>query len=124
MLLAQCAVGDGNCQEDRGEGTEYHTQNHGEGEGADAVTTKEEDAEEYEERRQGRHYRTRQTAIDGVVEETLRVALGIEAHVLANTVEDYHGIVDGVTNDRQDSCDKGLIHLHGEGKDLPQQGVE
>ena len=43
MLLAQCAVGDGHCQEDGGEGTEYHTQNHGEGEGADAVTTKEEE---------------------------------------------------------------------------------
>ncbi len=44
-------------------------------------------------------------------------------NVFTDTVEHHHGIVDGVTDHRKDSCDEGLVDLHGERHDLPQQGV-
>lgn len=40
---------DGSCQEDGRAGTEYNTEDHGECEALDGVTTDEEDAEEHDE---------------------------------------------------------------------------
>ena len=48
-LLANHLEGDGGCKEDGRASAEYDTENHGEGETAYGITTKEEDAEEHEQ---------------------------------------------------------------------------
>ena len=42
---------------------------------------------------------------------------------LTDTVEDYHLVVDGVTDSCQDCSDKRLVNFQGEGNDTPQQWV-
>ena len=48
-LLANHLEGDGGCKENGRASAEYDTENHGEGETAYGITTKEEDAEEHEQ---------------------------------------------------------------------------
>lgn len=43
------------------------------------------------------------------------VALGVEPEVLADTVEDDHLVVDGVTDGCQHGADEGLVDLEREG---------
>ena len=50
QLLAHHAQRNGRSEEDGAECTEDDTQNHGEGERADAVAAEEEDAEQHEQR--------------------------------------------------------------------------
>ena len=44
--------------------------------------------------------------------------------VLADTVEDNHVVVDGVTDDRQDSRDEGLVDIEVERQYARKQGEE
>ena len=48
----------------------------------------------------------------------------MEREVLTDTVEDHHVVVDGVTDDRQDSGDEGLVHVQVERQDAAEQGEE
>ena len=50
-LALEHPVGHRRSDEDGAERTEDHTEDHGEGEAADALTTQEEDAEQHDERR-------------------------------------------------------------------------
>ena len=72
-------VGDGGSQEDGRERTEEDTEQHRKREGANGFTTEEEDAEEHQEGGERSHDGTRQRVVDGVIEHTLRIAVGIES---------------------------------------------
>ena len=49
---------------------------------------------------------------------------GIQSHILPDTVEHHHLVVDGVTDDGQDSRNERLVHLHAEGQDAVEQGKD
>ena len=46
------------------------------------------------------------------------------AHFFADTVEDDHNVIDGVTDDREKRRDEVLVDLHGEGHNLPAEDVD
>ena len=99
------------CDEDRRQGTEDNTQDHGEGEATDAVTTEDEDTQQYDQRRDRGVDGTSQCLVQRTIEQALTVALRIQVEVLTYTVEDHHLIVDRVTDNGQDSTDEGLVDL-------------
>ena len=45
----------------------------------------------------------------------------MQGQVLTDTVEDNHVIVDSITDDGQDSSDKGLVNIKVERKDSGKQ---
>ena len=47
QFAAQCQISYWSCEEQRTECTDYNTKNHGECKAADAVTTKDEDTQQY-----------------------------------------------------------------------------
>ena len=48
----------------------------------------------------------------------------MQLHVLADTVEYHHLVVNGVTDNRKDGTDKRLVDFQREGHKAPQQGVK
>ena len=121
VAAAQCHVGNRSSNEDRGESTEYHTENHCEREAADAVTTEDEDTEQYDQCSERGVHGTGQCLIQRVVEYREEVALLVEAEVLTDTVEYHHLIVDRVTDNGKDSADERLVDLERERNDVPQE---
>jgi len=110
-VLASCEVSCGSSHEDGGQRTEYDTQNHCEGEAADAGTAEAEDDCQNDERRDRGVDGTVQGAVQRGVEEFLLVALRVEVEELADAVEDNHLIVDGVTDSGQHGTDERLVNL-------------
>ena len=104
--------------EDTGVGTERDTDEHSKDETADDFAAEDEDHQQGDQGGGGGVHVTTQRAVDGGVEVVVVGTLRIESHVLTYTVEDDHHVVDGVTDDRQDSGDEVLVDLHGERHDL------
>lgn len=77
----------------------------------DAVTTKDEDTQQHDQRGHGGVDGTCQGLVQRTVEQALTVTLSIQVEVLTDTVEDHHLIVDRVTDNGQDSTDEGLVNL-------------
>ena len=117
-------VGDRGGDEDRRDGTHDNADGQREDEAADGLAAEEEDRQQRHERRARSVDRTRQRRVDGVVHVLLEVALGIHAQIFADTVEDHHGIVDGVTDDRKDRGDEGLIDFEVEGHEAIEHREE
>ena len=94
----------GRCRdEDRRQRTEDNTEDHGEGEAADAVTTEDEDTQQHNQRGHGGVDGTCQGLVQRGIEQALTVTFRIQVEVLTDTVEDHHLIIDRVTYYGQDS---------------------
>ena len=93
-VLASGEVSCRSSHEDRRQRTEDDTQNHCEGETADAGTAKAEDDCKYDERRYRGVDGTVQCAVQRLVEEFLLVTLRVQVEELADAVEDNHLVVD------------------------------
>lgn len=117
-------VGDGRCHVDGGEGADDYAEEHCEGEGTDGVAAEDEDAEEHEDCRARGHDRTAEGRVDRVVDGREEILLGEECSILAHAVEYNHGVVDLVTDYRQDGGDEGLVDFHCEGKHAVEDRVE
>ena len=113
--LGHQVVSDRRSDENRSHSTHDDADRQGEDEAADGLAAEEEDRQQRHERRARSVDRTRQRRVDGVVHVILEIALGIEAQVLADTVEDDHRIVDGIADDRKDRGDERLVDLEVEG---------
>ena len=114
-------VSDGRCDENRGNGTDDDADNQREDERTDRLATEEENGQQSDERRTRRIDRTRQGRVDCVIDILLEIPFRIEAQVLADTVENHHGIVDRITDNRQNGRDEGLVYLQIERHDLIEQ---
>ena len=122
-VLAVCEVSCGSCNEDGRQCTEDDTQYHSEGERADAGAAEAEDDCQNDERRDRGVDGTVQGAVQRLVEKLLLVALRVQAEELADAVEDYHLIVDGVTDSGQHGTDERLVDLEREGHPAPADAV-
>ena len=105
-------------------GTYHNAEEHGEHERADGVAAEDEDAGQHQEGGERCHDGTAESLVERLVDRGEEVLLGIEAGVLAHTVEHHHRIVDLVTDHGEDSGDEALVDLHSEGEHTPEDGVD
>ena len=131
-LLASCLeattlsdfVSDRRSDEERAVRTEDDTQEDGEGEATHRSTAEGEDDQHHEQRREGRIQRTGERRVQSAVDDLEAVSLRMVTHFFADTVEDDHDVIDGVTDDSEKRRDEVLVDLHGEGHDLPEKDVD
>ena len=93
-------------------------------ESPDHLTSKDGDGEHHDEGGTGCVDGTGQGAVDGVIDILVELALGIQAAVLTDPVEDDHAVVDGVTDDGQHGGNEGLVYIQGKRQDTGEQGEE
>ena len=124
QFAALHVVSDRCCDKQGGKRTDDDTYNHGKYEAAQRIGTDEEDDNQYYQRTRRCVQRTRQGAVEGVVDNLAAITFGVELHHLADAVEYHHRIVDGVTYHSKDSRDEGLVYLHREGQYAVEYRVE
>ena len=124
LRLAQREEGDGSRDKDGRERSKDNTKTHRKGKTLDALATKEEDAEQHDERRERGVDGAGKGLVDAVVEQTAEVLLRVQVHVLADSVEHHYLVVNRITDNGEDGTDEGLVDLQREGHESPQQRVE
>ena len=91
--------------------TAYDTHHQRQREIADAGHTQHIQAGNHDKRSQGSENTSGQRLRDALVHYILQIILsGHHRHILTHTVKDNDGRVDGVTNNGQHTCDKGIAH--------------
>ena len=109
QFAAQCQICHWSCKEQRTESTNNYTENHCKCKATDAVTTKDEDTQQYYQCTYRSIDGTRQSCIQRFVKQLEAVTLRIQSTELTDTVEHYHLIVDRVTDCCQDCTDECLV---------------
>lgn len=105
--------------------TDNDTDQQGEGKSADHLSSEYEDGQQYEEDGQGRIDGTAQRGVQGVVDDLFLVgAVMVKPNELADTVKHHHGIGHGITHNRKNGSDEGLIDFQRERKDTIEDGEE
>ena len=105
--------------------SDHYTNHEGKDEPFDVVSSEEEDGQQHDKCAERGIDGPAQSAVQSEVEHLFAVLFAsIECKVLSNAVKHHHRVIDGVSNDREDRSNKGLVNFHREGQNPPEDAKE